>query len=260
MNLEKLSFRAGLFSAAVVGLYLITHPAAWRETAASNLPAMSSERDAQKTRNRSEPGWLKHSRRLSAEESFVERPAKEESSAPRLFDLPDDPEKARAWARENPQEALAAIIRVTSGASRDVVIETVCEQMAKSNPPEAVLVAEQLGEGCTNLLGNIVEQWAERDASAAKEYIMDQPIGDDRDRLIRQVALALSSQDPVDAASLVAQGMSSGDNQNEAAIDVVRQWALLDSNAALAWARLFPETLRVRALKEIDNVLVARKK
>ena len=81
---------------------------------------------------------------------------------------------------------------------------------------------------------------------------MNQPPGNERDRLISRVAFTRSKEDAAEAAKLVAEWISPGDAQNEAAISVLHQWALRDPKGALSWAQLFPENLRDRALQEVE--------
>lgn len=82
---------------------------------------------------------------------------------------------------------------------------------------------------------------------------MNKPPGEERDRLLSRVALTRSKENPADAARLVAEWISPGEVQNEAAISVLHQWALQEPDAALAWAQLFSEeNLRSRALKEVE--------
>ena len=81
------------------------------------------------------------------------------------------------------------------------------------------------------------------------------PPGEERDRLLGRVAFTRSKENPADAAKLVAEWISPGEVQNEAAVSVLHEWALRDPRAALAWAQLFSENnLRDRALTEVGNV------
>ena len=64
----------------------------------------------------------------------------------------------------------------------------------------------------------------------------------------------LSKENPTEAGKLVAEQISPGEIQNEAAISVLHQWLLRDTNAAAAWVQLFPASpIRERALKEVEN-------
>ena len=143
-----------------------------------------------------------------------------------------------------------------AGEARDTVVEIVCARVAESNPAEALLLAERYAGGCSNLLENLVHQWADQNEPAARAYAMNKPPGDERDRLFSRVAFTRSKENPADAAKLVAEWILPGEVQNEAAISVLHQWALLDPDAALAWAQLFPEeSLRNRALKEVEVMI-----
>jgi len=260
MKLQRFLFGASLFSLALIALHLFTYAPPDQETiAAPDSVSVRRETPAEPAARQTSLIWLKRSPSPQSEQSSLEETSAEEIPPISQFVLPDDPEQACAWARENPQEALAAITRVTSGASHNAVVETVCAQLANSDPAGAMLVAEQLGNECTNLLENLVEQWADRDEPAAIEYATDKPEGEDRDRLVGRVAFTLSRQNPVDAATLVAQKISPGIVQNEAAVSVLHQWSLHDPSAALTWAQSFPDDFRNRALDEIESVLMAGK-
>jgi len=176
------------------------------------------------------------------------------ASAP--IEPPADSDELREWARQNPEKALAWMRSAAAGEARDTVVEIVCARVAESNPAGAVLLAERYAGGCSNLLENLVHQWADQNEPAARAYAMNKPPGDERDRLFSRVAFTRSKENPADAAKLVAEWILPGEVQNEAAISVLHQWALLDPDAALAWAQLFPEeSLRNRALKEVEVMI-----
>jgi hypothetical protein len=86
----------------------------------------------------------------------------------------------------------------------------------------------QLDEPGDGLFDNLTAQWATEDLSAACDWVIQQPAGELRDRLVLHVALVWSKSDPADAARLVLNQIPAGDNQNEAVISVVYQWALQD--------------------------------
>ena len=173
---------------------------------------------------------------------------------------PEDPDEAREWARQNPHHALAWMLNAPAGEKRDTVAEMACARVAESDPARAVSLAESYSGGCSNLLENMVQQWAERDQPGATAYAMQKPPGDERDRLLSRVAFTRAKENPRDAANLVAESISPGDVQNEAAISVLHQWALRDPKSALAWVEGFGvEALRDRALTEMWNILSPRK-
>ncbi len=141
---------------------------------------------------------------------------------------------------------------------RDAVAEIICAQTAETDPAQAVALAERYAGGCSNLLENLVHQWADRDEPAACAYAMNKLAGEERDRLLSRVAFVRSKENPAEAAKLVAEQISPGEIQNEAAISVLHQWTLRDPDAASAWAQLFPASeVRERALQEVENITAA---
>jgi hypothetical protein len=176
--------------------------------------------------------------------------------------LPTSPEHSqdldnnREWARNNPTAALNWALKAEEGAQREAVVETVCPQLAQTDPAQAVDLAERSGPSCSNLLENMTLLWAQRDERSAYEWAANKPLGEERDRLLGRIAFAESASNPKEAARLVAEEISPGTAQEEAAVSVVYQWAQLDSNAAKAWAQSFPPgTLRDRAISEVENVV-----
>jgi hypothetical protein len=172
---------------------------------------------------------------------------------------PDDSEdldEIREWARQTSDAALAWASNAPAGLKRDTVAEMVCAHLAQSDPAQAVALAESFASTSSTLLENMVHQWADLDTTAARTYALSKPAGEPRDRLLSRVAFVLSKENPADAAKLVAEQISPGELQNEAAISVLHQWALRDTNAAAAWAQLFPDSaLRDRAFTELQNIV-----
>jgi hypothetical protein len=175
-----------------------------------------------------------------------------------------DLDQNRDWARKNPAAALAWLLNAPDGPQLEAVVEIVCSEMAQTNPAQAVALAERCRTSNTNflsrLLDNLAQQWAEQDLSAAATWVAAQPAGEDQERLLGRIALVQSKTNPEAAARFVAEQMSPGPVQDEAAISVIYQWALRDANAARAWVQLFPEgKLRYRALQEVQNIQTVRK-
>ncbi len=169
---------------------------------------------------------------------------------------PADPDELREWARQHPEKALAWMRSAVAGEARDIVVEIVCARVAESNPAEALSIADRYSGGCSNLLENLVQQWADQNEPAARAYALNKPPGEERDRLLGRVAFTRSKNNPADAAQLVAEWISPGEVQNEAALSVLHQWALRDPDAALAWAQSFSnDNLRNRALKEVEAMV-----
>lgn len=172
-----------------------------------------------------------------------------------------DLDENRDWARNHPSDALDWLENAANGTQRLAVAEIVCPQLAQTNAEAAVKLAENcLGADTNNaaqyLLGTVAQIWAEQDIKSATAWALTKPAGEERDRLLQHIAFAESKTDPVEAAQLVSQQMSSGSFQSEAAVSVVYQWALQDPKSALAWAESFPAgDLRDRAINEVKNVI-----
>jgi len=173
-------------------------------------------------------------------------------------DALEDADEIRAWARKNPQRAWEWLVNARPGAKRDTVAEMACQEIAETNAAVAVMLADTFGAGCSNVLANLMEQWADRDLEGAYTWAAAKPPGAQRDDLLGRIAFVESKTDPGDAAKLVAEQIPPGRSQDEAAISVLYQWALKDPDAAMNWARSFSaETLHDRAVNEVQNVMAS---
>jgi len=243
MNLNKLLLIACFLLLMLMGLHFLNRASVPDESVAPDEPGSTVAESGIKPSLRWQPGMISEPEQLPEPVTSAQ------------LELPEDPEKIREWARQSPEEALTWLPSAPAGETRDIVAEIVCARVAESNPSEAVSLAESYSGGCSNLLENLVHQWAERDDPAATAYAIQKPAGEERDRLLSRVAFTRSKENPLDAAMLVVEWISPGDVQNEAAISVLHQWALRDPKAALAWAQSFrEESLRDRALTEMWNI------
>ena len=243
IDLKRLLVAALVIGLCVTGVVLFHRPPDPMEIASDEAPETIQQTDLELVTQAPEP--------------LLPRPQPTLSHSPVATAIvpaepPEDPDAAREWARKNPHDALVWMLNAPAGEKRDTVVEMACAQVAESDPARAVSLAEGYSGGCSNLLENLVHQWAHQNEPAAYAYAIRQPEGDERDRLLSRVALARSRENPVEAAKLVAEQIGPGEVQNEAAISVLHQWALRDPNAALAWAQLFPEESRDRALNEVE--------
>jgi hypothetical protein len=163
----------------------------------------------------------------------------------------------RDLAAKNPEDALAAVMKLPEGDERNQALAAVCQGLADTDPADAVELAQnlQLDKQPGALLENLVQQWAKTDLSSALDWVNSQAAGEERDGLMLRVAYVTAQSDPAHAAQFVAGQMPPGPAQDEAAIMVLHQWAVLDSTGASAWAQQFPESpLRNRALNELSGV------
>jgi DNA-binding transcriptional regulator YbjK len=164
-------------------------------------------------------------------------------------------DELRAWAREDPEAALTWAQQQTNNAERNEALTDACFQIAQTDPERAVLLAEQFNLDKDAVLENLAQQWTAKDLTTAYNWIAAQPAGDQRDALATGMTFIWSQTAPADAAQFVAQQMPPGSAQDEAAMMVLHQWALVDSSGASAWAQQFPESpLRNRALNELSGI------
>jgi len=171
-------------------------------------------------------------------------------------DTLEDPDEIRAWARSNPRYAREWLSSASEGTRRDAVAEMVCLQMAETNAVAAIAVADRYAAGCTNLLDNLLAQWANQDLQGAYQWAAGKPPGAQRDSFLGRIAFVESKTDPEYAGRLVAEQIPPGQIQDEAAISVLYQWAQKNPNAAMTWAQSFPAgTLHDRAVTEVQNVI-----
>ena len=167
------------------------------------------------------------------------------------------------WARKHPAEALTWLENAPDGPRRETMAEIVCPELAQTDPARAVALAEQCNSSGTNFMkalrDNLAQQWAEQDMPAAGAWALAKTDAEDRDRLLGRIALVKSKTNPKEAAQWVAEQMSPGAEQDEAALSVIYQWALRDANAAMEWVQSFPEgNLRYRAILEVQNIQETR--
>jgi len=193
--------------------------------------------------------------RIPDETSHIKSTGAKQRVAASEFPETGNWDEIRDWVRSHPTEALAWAASAPPGQLRDSVAELICSLLAASDPAQAAAVAEGLGgNGTTNVLENVALQWAERDEPAAYAWAAGKPPGEERDRLLSRIAFEQSKSNPEAAANLVAEQISPGDIQDEAAISVACQWAAQDVNAAMAWAQLFPDgRLRARVILEVER-------
>lgn len=175
-----------------------------------------------------------------------------------------DLDQNRGWARTFPSDALDWLETSPDGPQSFAVAEIVCPQLAQTNVVAAVKLAEKrlngTNDAAQHLLGTMVQIWAAQDIQAATDWALAKPGGQLRDLLLQHITFAESKTDPLKAARLVAEQMSPGQFQNEAAVTVAYQWAQRDAAAALAWSESFPAgDLRDRAIKEVKNVAATRR-
>jgi hypothetical protein len=151
---------------------------------------------------------------------------------------------------------LNAVAALPSREQQDEALARICYEWAGFDPRGAVenAIEWELDE-VPGLFGNLAQQWASADISAAREWTRLQPSGEIRSELVSRIGFVMSQDDPLTAARYVLEELETGDSQTEAVISVLHQWALQDPAAASSWAGTFPAgALRERALQELAGI------
>ena len=156
------------------------------------------------------------------------------------------------WSGRDASAALAWAAVLTNPAERNALVTDVCLQLAERDPAEAVRAFGDHPQGGLEVL---VQRWAERDFSAAREWALSRPAGEQRDHLVARIAFQQVHDSPLEAATLAADEIREGKTQTEAVMAVLHQWAKRDPAAAAEWIALFSEGgLRTRAANELEGI------
>ena len=164
---------------------------------------------------------------------------------------------AQDWAAQDWASAEKWAGHLADENERASTLTDVCFQVAPTNAPQAIAMAEEHGLGSVPgaVLENLVQQWAGQDLPAASSWVLNQPAGPQRDQMLQRLAYVESQTEPAAAADLVVEQIPSGPIQNEAAMTVLHQWATRDLVAATAWVNAFPPgALRDRAETELRGL------
>lgn len=166
-----------------------------------------------------------------------------------------------AWTEQDPAAALAGASALDNPAERDQAIAGVCARISQDNPSAAIrtLVSQGVADSCPDVLQQLAARWLAVDESEAIEWINLQPEGEIRDLLMKQMAIARSQSDPAGAAQLIANRIPPGPVQDEAALSILRHWAIRDPRAASIWLATFPESEFHRsAVRELGEIASRR--
>jgi hypothetical protein len=150
---------------------------------------------------------------------------------------------AQTWTDMNVGDAEAWASQLSNPTERNMVLGYVSFEEANSDPNRAVQVLDNgllSDDRKTVIVQNLANQWANQDLQPLYNWISTLPAGQQRDDLYERVALAQSYGNPAQAAQIVANDIAPGPVQDNAALQVLRQWARQDMSAAVAWANQFP--------------------
>ena len=166
---------------------------------------------------------------------------------------------AQVWTGMDVDDAEKWATQLSNPTERNMVLGYVCFAEANIDQTRAVQV---LGNSEINsarreiIVENLAQQWANQDLEPLYNQIAKLTAGDERDGLLKRIALAQSQTDPQLAAQIIAEKIAAGPIQTDAALYVLRQWAKQDMAGAVAWANQFPRgDLRDKAMTVLSGNL-----
>lgn len=161
------------------------------------------------------------------------------------------------WTGEDPTAALAGASALENPAERGQAIAIVCTRLGQEDPSAAIrtLVGQGVADSYPDVLQQIAARWLAVGEKGAGEWIELQPEGEIRDLLIKQMAITRSQSDPAEAARLIAGRIPPGPVHDEAALSILRHWAIRDSRAASRWVATFPAgAFHDHAARELEEI------
>lgn len=162
----------------------------------------------------------------------------------------------RLWTEQDVGDALTWLTSLLDPADRRAAAVVMVNTVAQSDRAGALDLVRYLKVGLDDGSAERMAQlWAEEEPQAAIGWVIRQPAGTVRDRLLARIVHVRAQQDPAEAARLVANEFSPGSIRDQATLAVVRQWAMRDVFAASAWVGAFPAgPLRESAVAELTTI------
>ncbi len=164
-------------------------------------------------------------------------------------------EVIRLWSAADIGGAVTWLTSLLNNADRGNASTTATAQVAQTDPPGAIELAQLLGVGTADgSLEHLTQLWTEENPREAMAWIVTQSTGPNRDRLLSRIAWVRAQSEPTEAAALVLDHMNAGALRDDAVIGVVHQWALRDPAGATNWVAQFQSgPLQTRALGELET-------
>ncbi len=142
-----------------------------------------------------------------------------------------------------------------------VLMELLVERWAGHSPEDAAAWVSRLpdDELAQRLFSKVAKLWADKDLAGAMGWV--QQLQDSGNKVAAELSLgfeAASQQQPVVAIALIAN-VPPGPERDGVLDYAVQQWAVADTDSAVAWASKLPDTtLRDKILTEVASDLGAR--
>lgn len=162
-----------------------------------------------------------------------------------------------AWAARDPEAALAWASQRPDENERSLTLARVCSALGDDDPPGALALTGRLRfHGREQVRESIVGRWALQEPSVAREWVLRQPDGEQRDRFVSRIAAIDARHFPADAAAFALDHLPPGGALDETIIAIVHEWAARDAAGAAGWVQTFPEgAFRERAAREVAGMM-----
>jgi hypothetical protein len=140
---------------------------------------------------------------------------------------------AVAWLKnlpENENKAAAQFALASEAAVRKDAVTAISLVTSMPPSPESA-----------RLLNYSVLQWATSNRENAIEWVKQVQDSEQRERLLANIAIENGIENPARAAEFAATALAPGNNQDNAAIQIVQSWARFNPEQAAAWVEQFPQ-------------------
>lgn len=169
------------------------------------------------------------------------------------------PVVAQTWAEVDADGAEEWAAGLASPIERNMMLGCISFAVANSDPVRAARVIEnpQLNPDRREIIvANLAQRLAGQDLQPLYQQVSKLPAGEERDNLVRWIALSHSQADPAQAATEITEKMGAGPIQCDTTIQILRQWARKDMAAAVSWANQFPSgEVRDKAMEVLSGEL-----
>lgn len=152
-------------------------------------------------------------------------------------------------ARTDPELALRTALRNTTSAETKSAVMTILAEWASTEPAAALVWLEQQGSASLRQshTATILYAWLEQDPQAALAQIEAMPTSRDKPFLLGQYAAFTAEKDPLNAFQW-AESLLNPAARQQAMIEVVNQWAMLNPDQLLAHLDSLPDAYQRKQL------------
>jgi hypothetical protein len=152
---------------------------------------------------------------------------------------------ALGWAATDLPAALDWVQTLPAGESKNTILLGLGYETARTDAIQALELAATLEptRQRDDLIEHALSQWANTDFTTAVQWaetnISDANL---RQRLLAAAAVAVAGQDGSSAATLAANTLKPGAEQDRAAVAIIQRWVQNEPERAAAWVTQFPDT------------------